>query len=62
MYDWNQNGKYDLQDSMMDYELSSFHVLSGANSDWWKWFLFAVVVGVCPPIGIVIAIIALLVG
>lgn len=62
MFDWNGNGKYDLQDSMMDYELSSPHVSVGIGSDWWKWFLLAIVMGVCPPIGIMIAIIALPVG
>lgn len=62
IYDWNQNGKYDLQDSMLDYELSNSHVSSEAYSDWWKWFLLAIVVGVCLPIRIVIAIITLLVG
>ncbi len=45
MYDWNQNGKYDS---------------SGANSDWWKWFLFAIGEGVYPLIRIVIEIITLL--
>ncbi len=47
---------------MLDYELSNSHVSSEAYSDWWKWFLLAIVVGVCLPIRIVIAIITLLVG
>ena len=64
MYDWNGNGKYDFWDSMMDYKLVNSHASSssGVNLDWWKWFLLAIAVGVCPPIGVVITIIALLVG
>ena len=62
MFDWNGNGKYDLQDSMMDYKLANSHHSSGTGSVWWKWFLLAVVVGICPPIGIAIGIIALMVG
>ena len=62
MFDWNGNGKYDLQDSMMDYELANSYHSSSADSDWWKWFVLAAAVEICPPIGILIVIIALMVG
>lgn len=53
MNDWNGNGKYDMSDSFMDYHMANSGS-SGASSDWWKWVLLAIIVGVCPPIGIII--------
>ena len=53
MNDWNKNGKYDMSDSFIDYNMAN-NGTSGASSDWWKWVLFAIIVGVCPPIGIII--------
>lgn len=53
MNDWNRNGKHDISDSFMDYHMANSG-MSGASSDWWKWVLLAIVVGVCPPIGIII--------
>ena len=53
MNDWNGNGKYDMSDSFMDYHMANSGS-SGESSDWWKWVLLAIVVGVCPPIGIII--------
>ena len=61
MNDWNGNGKYDTQDSWMDYQMANSHSSSGASSDWWIWVIFAIVEGVCPPRGILIMIIAFLV-
>lgn len=54
MNDWNRNGKYDITDSFADYHLANSGRTSGSSSDWWKWVLLAIVVGVCPPIGIII--------
>ena len=42
-------------------EMANSQSSSGASSDWWIWVIFAIVVGVCPPIGILIMIIAFLV-
>lgn len=61
MNDWNGNGKYDVQDSWMDYQMANSHSSSGSSSDWWIWVILAIVVCVCPPIGILIMIIAFLV-
>lgn len=68
MNDWNGNGKHDLQDSWMDYQMAHTDLNSnsnpkqslGADSDWWIWLLFLIVICLCPPIGILIAVIALL--
>ena len=50
MNDWNGNGRYDSQDSFIDYHgANSGH--SGASSDWWKWVLLAIVVGGCARLG-----------
>ena len=50
MYDWNGNGKYDMQDNYMDYHSanSGSSGSSGPSSDWWVWPLLAIIVGVCP--------------
>ena len=61
MNDWNGNGRYDSQDSFIDYQ-GAYSRHSGASSDWWKYVLLAVVMGVCPPIGIIIVIGILLFG
>ena len=55
MNDWNNNGTYDMQDSYMDYHGANGSS-SGASSDWWKFVLLAIIVGVCPPIGIILLI------
>ena len=34
MNDWNGNGKYDTQDSWMDYKMSNSYSSSGVSSDW----------------------------
>ena len=61
MNDWNRNGKYDMSDSFIDYHMAN-NGTSGNSSDWWKWVLLAVGVGVCPPLGIVIFLVALFLG
>lgn len=53
MNDWNRNGKYDMSDSFTDYHLANSSRTAGSSSGWWKWLLLAIVVGVCPPIGII---------
>ena len=58
MNDWNGNGKHDIFDTMVDYQLINSHTSSDAGSDWWKWLLIAIAVGIFPPLGIVILIIA----
>lgn len=55
MNDWNGNGKYDMQDSFIDYQ-GAHSESSGASSDWWIWVLLAIVMGVCPPLGIIIVL------
>ena len=62
MNDWNKNGKYDMSDSFIDYNMANSGGTSGASSDWWKWVLLAIVVGVCPPIGIIILLGILIFG
>lgn len=62
MNDWNRNGKYDMTDSFTDYHMANGSGTSGPSSDWWKWLLFAIVVGVCPPIGIIIFLVMLIFG
>lgn len=42
-----------MLDSFIDYHMANSGT-SGASSDWWTWVLFAIVVWVCPPIGIII--------
>lgn len=55
MNDWNGNGKYDSSDSFVDYHgANGGH--SGASSDWWKWVLLALIMAVCPLLGILIVI------
>ena len=53
MNDWNGNGRYDLQDSYIDYHGANGRN-SGASSDWWIWVLLALVTGVCPALGAII--------
>lgn len=60
MSDWNHNGKYDLPDNYMDYHFANSNGNSRNSSDWWKWLLFAIIVAVCPPLGIVIFVVVLL--
>ena len=55
MNDWNGNGKYDMQDSFIDYQGTNSGS-SEASSDWWIWVLLAIVMGVCPPLGIIIVL------
>lgn len=55
MNDWNGNGKYDMQDSFIDYQGANSGS-SGASSDWWIWVLLAIIMGVCPPLGIIIVL------
>ena len=62
MNDWNRNGKYDMSDGFTDYHLANGGGTSGPSSDWWKWVLLAIVVGVCPPIGIIILLGILIFG
>lgn len=53
MNDWNGNGKYDSYDSFVDYHCAnSGH--SGASSDWWKFVLLAIVMGICSVLGMII--------
>lgn len=62
MDDWNKNGKYDMSDRYLDYHLANRKASTGASSDWWKWVLFAIAVGVCSPIGVIILVIAFIIG
>lgn len=61
MNDWNGNGKYDISDKYVDYRGTNFHG-KGTSSDWWIWVLLGVVACVCPPIGIIIFIIIILIS
>ena len=61
MNDWNGNGRYDSQDSFIDYHGANSGN-SGVSSDWWKFVLLAIVMGVCPVLGIVIVLGILLFG
>ena len=62
MNDWNRNGKYDAADSSMDYYLANSHSSSGGNSDWWIWVVLCIIMGVCPPLGVIIVIGILIFG
>ena len=55
MNDWNGNGKYDSGDSFIDYHGANSHS-SGVSSDWWKPVILCIIMGVCPPLGIIILI------
>lgn len=57
--DWNNNGKYDLEDQFIDYTIiNSVHKEDSSpyksSSDWWLYVLFFIVICVCPPIGALI--------
>ena len=60
MNDWNNNGKYDVQDSYIDYHGANSSS-SGGSSDLWKSLLLLGLVTICPPLGIIVLIIILLV-
>jgi len=61
MYDWNGNGKYDSSDSYVDYHMASGSSGSlGSSSNWILYVLLAIVVGVCPPVGVIIGLCCLL--
>ena len=62
MNDWNGNGKYDAFDSYVDYKGANSCHSSGSSSDWWKWVLLAIVVGVCPALGTIIVLGILIFG
>ena len=62
MNDWNRHGTYDMSDSFTDYHLANGGGISGSSADWWKWVLLAILVGVCPPIGIIILLGILIFG
>lgn len=55
MNDWNSNGKYDMQDSFIDYHGANSGN-TGASSDWWKYVLLMIVMAVCPPLGVIIVL------
>ncbi len=61
MYDWNQNGKYDMQDRYIDYKGAN-SMPSGTGSDWWKYLLLLTAITICPPLSIFILIGVLLFG
>lgn len=61
MNDWNGNGKYDAQDSFIDYHGANSGG-SGVSSDWWIPVLLFIIMGVCPPLGILIVIGILILG
>lgn len=57
--DWNGDGKKDCVDNYIEYQVykdctSNKSSSSGASSDWWKILLLAVIMGVCPPLGVII--------
>ncbi len=59
LYDWNRDGNKDCVDDYIEYNVyeNSTHNSysnSGASSDWWKMVLLAIIVGVCPAIGVII--------
>lgn len=58
MNDWNGNGRYDSSDSYMDYNLANGGS-SGNSSDWWKWVLLAIGLGVCPPLAFIVLLIVI---
>ena len=44
-----------MHDSFIDYQGANSGG-SGASSDWWIWVLLAIVMGVCPPLEIIIVL------
>ena len=57
--DWNGDGKKDYVDNFIEYQVykdctSNKSSSSSASSDWWKILLLAVIMGVCPPLGVII--------
>lgn len=61
MNDWNNNGKYDMQDSFIDYHGANLSN-SGASSDWWKYVLLLGVITICPPLSLIILLGILIFG
>lgn len=67
MYDWNGNGKKDSADSFIEYQIykdCTNHRSSGSgvSSDWWVMPLLAIIAGVCPIVGVIIFLGALIFG
>ncbi len=61
MFDWNQNGKYDMQDSFIDYQIYSNMKKEreeGNVSNGFLWFCIILSCIACPPLGILVLIIA----
>lgn len=59
LYDWNKDGNKDGVDDYIEYNVYKDSTRnscsnSGASSDWWKFLLLAIIVGVCPAIGAII--------
>ena len=59
MYDWNGDGKKDGADNFIEYQVykdctNNKNYSSGSSSDWWIMTLLAIIVGVCPAIGVII--------
>ncbi len=62
MYDWNKNGKYDMQDSFIDYHINSNMKKereAGNISDGFMWFCMIITFIACPPLAILVFIVAL---
>ncbi len=54
--------KYDTQDSFVNHKLAKSHSSAGPSSDWWIWFILAIVMGVCPLLGVLIIIVIYIMG
>ena len=64
MYDWNGDGKKNNADNFIEYQAykdcTNKNYSSGVSSDWWVMPVLAIITGVCPIVGVIIFLGALL--
>jgi len=60
MYDWNRNGKKDMGDNFIEYNIyqdvtgNNRNSSSSVSSDWWVPFVLYLIMAICPPLGVII--------
>ena len=63
--DWNGDGKRDMADNFIEYQIykdctSNKSSCSSVSSDWWVMPVLAIISGVCPLVGVIILLWVLL--
>ena len=61
LYDWNRDGKKDCADNFIEYQIykdctSNSSSNSGASSNWWIMVVLVIIMGLCPPLGVIIVL------